>query len=105
MVTPIEDHISSQGEKVLQDKGMPGVPQDYSPKGGKREMIKAHYMMKVLQNVEGEEIDARHPDYGQDQNIGLHILNPRFMILTIFTDDCLSSYNKNKYLHILHLKP
>ena len=53
-----------QGEKVLRDKGMSGVPQDYAPKGGKREMIKARYMMKVLQSIKGEEIDARHPDYG-----------------------------------------
>ena len=67
----------SQGKKVLQDKGMPGVPQDYSPKGGKQEMIKAHYVMKVLWSIKGEEIDVRHPDYSRYQNIGLHdIMNP-----------------------------
>ena len=28
--------------------------------------------MKVLRSIEGEVIDAKHPDYGRDQNIGLH---------------------------------
>ena len=43
-------------------------------------MIKAHYVMKVLWSIEGEEIDVRHPDYGRDQNIGLHdIVSPVLM--------------------------
>ena len=29
-------------------------------------------MMKVLQSIEGETIDTKHPDYGRDQNIGLY---------------------------------
>ena len=61
-----------QGKRTLRDKGVPGIPQDNTPKGGKREIIKARYVIKVLRSAEGEEIDARHPDYGRDQNIGLH---------------------------------
>ena len=34
-------------------------------------MIKARCMMKVLRSMEGEIIDAKHPDYSQNQNIGL----------------------------------
>ena len=49
-------------------------------KGGKQELIKARYMMKVLQSVEGETIDTKHPDYGRDQNIGLYdIVSPASM--------------------------
>ena len=69
-----------QGKRTLQDKGMPGIPQDYTPKGGKWEIIKACYVMKVLLSAEGEEIDARHPDYSRDQNIRLHnIVSPASM--------------------------
>ena len=57
---------------TLQNKGMPGIPQENTIEAGKRKMIKARYVMKVLQSVEGETIDAKHPDYGQDQNIGLY---------------------------------
>ena len=53
-----------QADKTLWDKGMPGIPQENTLKGEKRELIKAHYMMKVLQSIEGEIIDAKHPDYG-----------------------------------------
>ena len=56
-----------QVDKTLQDKGMPGIPQENIPKGGKRELIKACYVMKVLWSMEGEIIDAKHPDYGWDQ--------------------------------------
>ena len=38
-------------DKTLQDKGMPGIPQENAAKGEKRELIKARYMMKVLQSV------------------------------------------------------
>ena len=48
---------------------MPGIPQE-NIKGGKWELIKARYMMKVLWSIEGETIDCKHPDYGRDQNIG-----------------------------------
>ena len=51
---------------------MPGIPQDNTLKGEKRELIKARYMMKVLRSVKGEIIDAKHPDYSRDQNIGLY---------------------------------
>ena len=61
-----------QVDKTLRDKGMPRIPQDNTPKGEKWKLIKARYMMKVLRSIEGETIDAKHPDYGQDQNIGLY---------------------------------
>ena len=51
---------------------MPGIPQENTKEAGKLEMIKAHYVMKVLRSVEGETIDAKHPDYSRDQNIGLY---------------------------------
>ena len=60
-----------QVDKTLWDKGMPGIPQENILKEGKRELIKACYMMKVLWSMEGEIIDAKHPDYGRHQNIGL----------------------------------
>ena len=69
-----------QVDKTLRDKGMPRIPQDNSPKGEKRELIKARYVMKVLQSIEGEVIDAKHPDYSRDQNIGLYdIVSPASM--------------------------
>ena len=69
-----------QADKTLQDKGIPGIPQDNTLKGEKWELIKARYMMKVLQSIEGEIIDAKHPDYGRDQNIGLYdIMSPALM--------------------------
>ena len=59
---------------------MPGIPQENTIEVGKREMIKARYVMKVLRSVEGETIDAKYPDYGQDQNIGLYdIVSPASM--------------------------
>ena len=60
-----------QADKTLQDRGMPGVPQE-NIKGGKREIIKACYIIYVLRSVEGETIDCKHPDYGWDQYIGLY---------------------------------
>ena len=69
-----------QADKTLRDKGMPGIPQENIPKGGKWELIKARYVMKVLWSMEGEIIDAKHPDYGRDQNIGLFdIVSPASM--------------------------
>ena len=68
-----------QADKVLQDRGMPRVPQE-NIKGGKQEMIKAHYIIYVLWSIDGETIDCKHPDYGQDQNIGLYdIVSPASM--------------------------
>ena len=59
---------------------MPGIPQENTIEVGKQELIKARYVMKVLQSVEGETIDAKHPDYSQDQNIGLYdIVSPASM--------------------------
>ena len=57
---------------MLWDRGMPGIPQENTPKGERREHIKAHYVMKVLRSIKGEMIDATHPDFGREQNIGLH---------------------------------
>ena len=34
------------GDKILWDRGMPGIPQDNTPPGTKRECIKARYVMK-----------------------------------------------------------
>ena len=59
---------------------MPRIPQENTIEVGKREMIKACYVMKVLQSVEGETVDAKHPNYGQDQNISLYnIASPASM--------------------------
>ena len=60
-----------QADKTLRDRGMPRVPQE-NIKGGKREIIKACYIIYMLQSIEGETIDCKHPDYGWDQNIGLY---------------------------------
>ena len=57
-----------QGEAVLRDKGMLGIPQE----SGKSGPIKARYVILVLQSVKGHIIDARDPDYGRDWNIGLY---------------------------------
>ena len=43
-----------QGNKMLQDRGMPGIPQENTPKGEKREHIKAHYVMRVLSSINWE---------------------------------------------------
>ena len=61
-----------QADKTLQEKGMPRILKDNTLKGEKQELIKARYMMKVLQSIKGEIIVTKHPDYGQDQNIGLY---------------------------------
>ena len=57
-----------QGEAVLQDRGMLGIPQE-SRKSGP---IKARYVIRVLRSAEGQIIDARDSDYGHDWNIGLY---------------------------------
>ena len=57
-----------QGEAVLRDRGMLGIPQE-SRKSGP---IKARYVIRVLRSVEGRIIDARDSDYGRDWNIGLY---------------------------------
>ena len=59
-----------QANKTLCVKGMPGIPQDNTLKGEKWELIKAHYVMKVLQSIEGGIIDAKHPDYGRAKTSG-----------------------------------
>ena len=59
---------------------MLGIPEENTPKGVKRELIKARYIIKVLRSVEGEMIDTKHPDYDWDQNIGLYdIVSPASM--------------------------
>ena len=57
-----------QGEAVLRDRGMLGIPQE----SGKSGPIKAWYVIHVLRSVEGHIIDARDSDYGRDWNIGLY---------------------------------
>ena len=57
-----------QGEAVLRDRGMLGIPQE----SGKSGPIKARYVIRVLWSVEGHIIDARDSDYGRDWNIGLY---------------------------------
>ena len=70
----------AKADKTLWDKGMAGIPQENTAKGAKRERIKAHYVMRVLHGIEGEIIDNTHPDYSQEQNIGLHdIISPASM--------------------------
>ena len=67
-------------DNTLRNKGMPVIPQESTLEAGKWELIKAHYVIKVLRSMEGETIDAKHPDYGQDQNIGLYdIVSPASM--------------------------
>ena len=61
-----------QANKTLRDRNMPGVLQELMQKGGEWEPLKAPYIMKVLRSIEGETIDAKHPDYGREQNIGLY---------------------------------
>ena len=59
---------------------MPRIPKENTSKGGKQELIKTRYVMKVLQSVERETIDTKHPDYGRDQKIGLYdIVSPASM--------------------------
>ena len=57
-----------QGEAVLWDRGMLGIPQE----SGKSGPIKARYVIRILRSVEGHIIDARDSDYGRDWNIGLY---------------------------------
>ena len=57
-----------QGEAVLRDRGMLGIPQE----SGKSGPIKARYVICVLRSVEGHIIDARDSDYRHDWNIGLY---------------------------------
>ena len=57
-----------QGEAVLWDKGMLGIPQE----SGKSGPIKARYVIRILRSAEGQIIDARDSDYGRDWNIGLY---------------------------------
>ena len=57
-----------QGEAVLRDRGMLGIPQE----SGKSGPIKARYGIRVLRSVEGVIIDAHDSDYGRDWNIGLY---------------------------------
>ena len=57
-----------QGETVLRDRGMLGIPQE----SGKSGPIKARYVIRVLWSAEGVIIDARDSDYGRDWNIGLY---------------------------------
>ena len=59
---------------------MPGIPQENTPPGAKRECIKARYVMCILKSIEGELINTTHTDFGQVQIIGLHdIVSPESM--------------------------
>ena len=57
-----------QGETVLWDRGMLGIPQE----SGKSGPIKARYVIRILRSAEGVIIDTRDSDYGRDWNIGLY---------------------------------
>ena len=57
-----------QGEAVLRDRDMLGIPQE----SGKSGPIKARYIIRILRSVEGHIIDARDSDYRRDWNIGLY---------------------------------
>ena len=57
-----------QGETVLWDKGMLGIPHESAKSG----IIKARYVIRVLRSIEGDIIDARDSKYGRDWNIGLY---------------------------------
>ena len=57
-----------QGEAVLWDRGMLGIPQE----SGKSRPIKARYVIRVLRSAEGRIIDARDSHYRRDWNIGLY---------------------------------
>ena len=57
-----------QGEAVLWDRGMLGIPQE----SGKSGPIKARYVIRILRSAEGIIIDACDSDYGRDWNIGLY---------------------------------
>ena len=60
-------------ESVLWEKGMMGIPQEMAKAGP----VKCRYVIYVLRSVEGQIIDARDSDYGQDWNIGLYdIISP-----------------------------
>ena len=68
-----------KAEKLLRDKGLPGVP-DESMVDGKREKLLTRYVMQVLQNKAGTVVDSHHADWGRDQNIGLYdIISPMSM--------------------------
>ena len=57
-----------QGEAVLRDRGMLGIPQE-SRKCGP---IKARYVIRILWSAVGHIIDPCDSDYGRDWNIGLY---------------------------------
>ena len=57
-----------QGETVLWDRGMLGIPQESTKSGP----IKARYVICILRSAEDQIIDARDSDYGCDWNIGLY---------------------------------
>ena len=66
-----------QGDTVLQEKGMLGIPQESLSKETKKEPIKAWYVIWVLRSIKGQIIDAHDTDYGRDWNIGLYdIVSP-----------------------------
>ena len=63
-----DQEMVEQGETVLWDRGMLGIPQE----SGKSGPIKAQYVICVLRSAEGVIIDARDSDYGRDWNIGFY---------------------------------
>ena len=60
--------VVEQGEAVLRNRGMLGIPQE----SGKSGPIKAQYVIRVLWSAEGVIIDASDSDYRRDWNIGLY---------------------------------
>ena len=61
------------GDSILREKGMMGIPQEMA----KARPVKCWYVIFVLRSVEGQIIDTRDSDYGQDWNIGLYdIVSP-----------------------------
>ena len=68
----VDEKKIERREKMLRDRRKPGIPEDVSVQDGKREHIKARYMMRVLRSIEGEILDLTRPDCGREQNIGLH---------------------------------
>ena len=63
-----DQKMVEQGEAVLRDRGMLGIPQE----SGKSGPIKARYVIHILRSAEGVIIDARDSDYVRDWNIGLY---------------------------------
>ena len=64
-----------KADKMLQDKALPGVPDDLPKEDGQRVKLTARYIMQVLQSRNGVVVDSHHADWGRDHNIGLYDIN------------------------------